>query len=89
MSYQISVAFGLIYAVAFSSVVCSTETVSSNIEVTAVNNLTEYLSANTDIKLLQQLSAEPLQRSLSSRLGYTYRHGGRIRGNLVVFFFHK
>lgn len=85
MSFQISMAFGLILIVAFSSVACSTETLSSNIEVTVVNNLTEYLSANTDIKLLEQLSSEPLQRSFSSKLGYTYKQGGRIIGNLVVF----
>lgn len=81
MARQTVIVFGLVLFAALSSVQCSTEALSPNIEVNVVQNLTEYLSANPDVKILEQLITEPIARGPSSRVGITHKLGGRIRGN--------
>lgn len=79
MARQFAIVLSLVLAFAFSAVHCAPK--QSNVEVTVVQNLTEYLQANPDIKLLEQLEAEPLARGPTPRLGITYKQGARIRGN--------
>lgn len=55
---------------------------SSNIEFTAVRNLTQFLKENPKIKLLRELKKEPVGKAqITYRLGN--RVGGKCEGNNI------
>lgn len=87
MSRQLVVFFGVALAFVFTSVNCSTEALGSGISVTVVQNLTEYLEKNPDVKLLEPLIAEIPADGPSPRLKITHKVGQRIKGNLKIFYF--
>lgn len=77
----------------FSSVECSNDAPSTNIELTVVQNLTDYLRANPDVKLLHPLIKEPLTAGPSPRIKLIYKTGNRVngikKGNLRILILDK
>lgn len=86
MARLVVVSVCLAFVLATSCVRCSNDALSSSLEVAVVQNLTEYLKANPNVKLLQRLNKEPLTAAPSPRLQITYKIGNRINGNKLKMF---
>lgn len=75
------------------SVECSNDAPSTNIELTVVQNLTDYLRANPDVKLLHPMIKEPLTAGPSPRTKLIYKTGNRVngikKGNLTILILDK
>lgn len=80
MARLVVVSACLALVLATSCVECSNGALSSSLEIAVVQNLTEYLKANPNVKLLQRLIKEPLAAAPSPRLQITYKIGNRING---------
>lgn len=84
MARLVIVLICLTLAIAFGGVESSAKALSSNIDVTVVDDLAEYLDANPDVKLLEpltkQISVAAPKEGPSPRFGITYKSGKRING---------
>lgn len=82
-----TVAICLALALIHNLVDCAPEGASleSNVAVTVVRNLTEFLEQNPKAKLLQELEKELLPAQASLRLQIVYKVGNRISGIKAEF----
>lgn len=80
-----TVAICLALALIHNLVDCAPESLESNVAVTVVQNLTEFLEQNPKAKLLQELEKELLPAQASLRLQIVYKVGNRISGIKAEF----
>lgn len=82
MALRLAVVFGLLAAVAFSSIECSSDEL-SNIQVNVVPSLSEYLKENPETEFTPlELVEEATMIDASPYMQRTYRIGQRVPGKI-------
>lgn len=67
-------------AIVFNCVECSTNTLSSNVDINLFQNSTQYLRENTNVQILEPLIKDSLAAATSTDVIITYKIGSRIDG---------
>lgn len=75
-------AVGLILAVAFNFVACSSDEIQSDIQVSVVQDMDKYLNENPDLEV-QPLIKETKENGPSQYMTIAYRLGYRIAGKIL------
>lgn len=67
-------------AIVFNCVECSTNTLSTNVDVNLIQNPTDYLRENANVQILEPLVKNSLEADTSIDVTLIYKIGSRIDG---------